>query len=61
MKSLWAKRTTIRQALNVYRMKLLGAKVNAVETGTMTLKDAVNEAMREWTNRFPTHTMFSAR
>ena len=35
----------------VYRMKLLGAKVNAVETGTMTLKDAVNEAMREWTNR----------
>lgn len=32
-------------------MKLLGAKVNAVETGTMTLKDAVNEAMREWTNR----------
>ena len=45
------KKDTIRQALNVYRMKLLGAKVNAVETGTMTLKDAVNEAMREWTNR----------
>lgn len=45
------KEDTIRQALNVYRMKLLGAKVNAVETGTMTLKDAVNEAMREWTNR----------
>lgn len=45
------KEDTIRQALNVYRMKLLGAKVNAVKTGTMTLKDAVNEAMREWTNR----------
>ena len=45
------KEDTDRQALNVYRMKLLGAKVNAVETGTMTLKDAVNEAMREWTNR----------
>lgn len=45
------KEDTIRQALNVYRMKLLGAKVHAVETGTMTLKDAVNDAMREWTNR----------
>ncbi len=42
---------TERQALNVYRMELLGAKVNAVTTGTMTLKDAVNECMREWTNR----------
>lgn len=45
------KEDTIRQALNVYRMKLLGAKVHAVETGTMTLKDAVNECMREWTKR----------
>ncbi len=45
------KEDTVRQALNVYRMKLLGAKVHSVETGTMTLKDAVNEAMREWTNR----------
>lgn len=45
------KEDTIRQALNVYRMRLLGAKVNAVETGTMTLKDAVNDCMREWTNR----------
>ncbi|MBQ9885358.1 MAG: tryptophan synthase subunit beta [Lachnospiraceae bacterium] len=45
------KEDTIRQALNVYRMELLGAKVNAVTTGTMTLKDAVNEAMREWSNR----------
>ncbi len=45
------KEDTIRQALNVYRMELLGAKVHPVESGTMTLKDAVNEAMREWTNR----------
>lgn len=37
-----------RQALNVFRMELLGAKVNAVTSGTMTLKDAVNETMREW-------------
>lgn len=42
---------TIRQALNVYRMELLGAKVHAVESGTQTLKDAVNECMREWTRR----------
>ncbi len=42
---------TIRQALNVYRMELLGAKVHAVKTGTRTLKDAVNECMREWTKR----------
>ena len=45
------KEDTIRQALNVYRMELLGAKVHPVTTGTMTLKDAVNECMREWTNR----------
>jgi tryptophan synthase beta chain len=42
---------TIRQALNVYRMKLLGAAVIPVKTGTATLKDAVSEAMREWTSR----------
>lgn len=42
---------TIRQALNVYRMRLLGAEVVPVSTGTGTLKDAVSEAMREWTNR----------
>ena len=42
---------TIRQALNVYRMRLLGAEVIPVETGTGTLKDAVSAAMREWTNR----------
>ncbi len=45
------KEDTIRQALNVYRMELLGAKVHPVTTGTMTLKDAVNEAMRDWTTR----------
>ncbi len=45
------KEDTIRQALNVYRMELLGAKVHAVETGTMTLKDAVNECMGEWARR----------
>lgn len=42
---------TVRQALNVYRMKLLGARVHTVTSGTKTLKDAVNECMREWTNR----------
>ena len=42
---------TIRQALNVYRMRLLGAEVIPVTTGTATLKDAVSEAMREWTKR----------
>lgn len=45
------KEDTVRQALNVYRMELLGAKVHPVTTGTMTLKDAVNEAMREWVSR----------
>ena len=45
------KEDTERQALNVYRMRLLGAEVIPVTTGTATLKDAVSEAMREWTNR----------
>ena len=45
------KEDTIRQALNVFRMELLGAKVVAVESGTGTLKDAVNEALRVWTAR----------
>jgi len=45
------KEDTDRQALNVYRMELLGAKVHPVTTGTMVLKDAVNETMREWTKR----------
>ena len=42
---------TKRQALNVYRMKLLGARVHPVTSGTATLKDAVSETMREWTRR----------
>lgn len=42
---------TERQALNCYRMELLGARVHPVTTGTQTLKDAVNEAMREWVSR----------
>ncbi len=45
------KEDTIRQALNVFRMELLGAKVHTVTSGTMTLKDAVNETMREWAKR----------
>lgn len=45
------KEDTQRQALNVYKMKLLGAKVNPVTSGTATLKDAVSETMREWTKR----------
>ncbi|MCL2838423.1 MAG: tryptophan synthase subunit beta [Oscillospiraceae bacterium] len=45
------KEDTERQALNVYRMELLGAKVHPVTAGTMTLKDAVNETFREWTQR----------
>ncbi len=45
------KEDTERQALNVYRMELLGAKVHTVTSGTMTLKDAVNEAMGEWAAR----------
>lgn len=45
------KEDTDRQALNVFRMELLGAKVHPVTSGTMTLKDAVNETLREWTKR----------
>lgn len=45
------KEDTERQALNVYRMRLLGAKVHPVTSGTGTLKDAVSETMREWTKR----------
>lgn len=45
------KEDTERQALNVFRMELLGAKVHAVMSGTRTLKDAVNETMREWSRR----------
>ncbi|MCB6615396.1 tryptophan synthase subunit beta [Ruminococcus sp. 210702-SL.1.03] len=43
-----------RQSLNVYRMNLLGAKVNAVDSGTATLKDAINEAMRDWCSNINT-------
>ncbi|MCL2049695.1 MAG: tryptophan synthase subunit beta [Defluviitaleaceae bacterium] len=45
------KEDTERQALNVFRMELLGAKVHPVTSGTMTLKDAVNETLREWASR----------
>ena len=45
------KEEMIRQALNVYKMRLLGAKVYAVESGTATLKDAVSETFREWVSR----------
>ena len=44
----------VRQALNVFRMKLLGAKVNEVSIGSRTLKDAINEAMRDWTTNVGT-------
>ena len=40
-----------RQALNVFRMKLLGAKVTEVTSGTATLKDAMNDALRHWVTR----------
>ena len=48
---LYGKRRYGRQALNVFRMQLLGATVHPVTSGTQTLKDAVNETMREWTSR----------
>lgn len=55
------KEDTERQVLNVYRMELLGARVHPVSSGTMTLKDAVNEAMREWTTRIhDTHYVFGS-
>jgi tryptophan synthase beta chain len=44
----------LRQSLNVFRMKLLGAKVNEVSIGSRTLKDAINEAMRDWTTNVRT-------
>ena len=43
-----------RQNLNVFRMKLLGAEVHTVESGSKTLKDAINEAMRDWVTNLPT-------
>jgi tryptophan synthase beta subunit len=50
-----------RQALNVFRMKLLGAEVHTVETGSRTLKDAINEAIRDWvTNVRTTHYLIGS-
>jgi tryptophan synthase beta chain len=50
-----------RQALNVFRMRLLGAKVTSVESGSRTLKDAINEAMRDWvTNVNHTHYLLGS-
>lgn len=55
------KEDTERQALNVFRMELLGAKVHSVMSGTQTLKDAVNETLREWTQRVnDTHYVFGS-
>ena len=50
-----------RQALNVFRMRLMGATVVPVESGTRTLKDATNEAIRDWVTNVPTRTTSSAR
>ena len=50
-----------RQALNVFRMRLLGAEVEAVDSGSRTLKDAVNEAMRDWVATSRRRTTASAR
>jgi tryptophan synthase beta chain len=50
-----------RQAQNVYRMKLLGATVVPVESGSSTLKDALNEAMRDWVTNVETRSTSSAR
>ena len=52
---------TVRQSLNVYRMRLLGAEVIGVESGTRTLKDAINEAIRDWvTNVETTHYLIGS-
>jgi len=50
-----------RQALNVARMRLLGAQVVAVDSGSRTLKDAINEAMRDWSPTCAPRTISSAR
>ena len=52
---------TERQALNVFRMELLGAEVRPVRSGSRTLKDAVNEALRDWVATVETRTTASAR
>lgn len=51
---IWGAEDVERQSLNAYRMELLGAKVHAVESGTRTLKDAINEAMRDWATNIET-------
>ena len=59
--STWAARTCARQAPNVSRMRLLGAEVRAVDSGARTLKDAINEAMRDWvTNVRTTHYLLGS-
>jgi tryptophan synthase beta chain len=55
------KEDVARQSLNVFRMKLLGAKVRVVESGSKTLKDAMNEALRDWvTNVFDTYYLIGS-
>src|SRR5690606_28802332 len=50
-----------RQALNVFRMRLLGAEVRGVDSGSRTLKDAINEALRDWvTNPETTHYLLGS-
>ena len=49
-----------RQALNVFRMELLGAQVREVNAGSRTLKDAINEALRDWVTNVPTLTMLGS-
>ena len=51
VKYSWERKILRDRHLNVYRMELLGAKVHAVTSGSRVLKDAVNEAMREWVSR----------
>ena len=46
-----------RQALNVFRMRLSGAEVHGVEAGSKTLKEAINEAMRDWVTNGTVHTL----
>ena len=59
--STWARWTSRRQSLNVFRMKLLGAEVRPVTAGSRTLKDAINEAMRDWvTNVATTHYLIGS-
>ena len=56
-RSTWASEDVRRQALNVFRMKLLGATVHPVDSGSRTLKDALNEAMRDWITNVARHLL----